>query len=152
MKNQKMTNLSSMGNISRVSFSLVSASSQKHLWSIIYMPKSKYNLNESKANRKMHVLCTEKNNYCSNVNEQSDIWIGGVLEMWKFKLVRFSDICWLSLQITREKSKKIFTIMILNSSSTSTSIMMTKSVSTFGHVLSKNFLYSLACVYVFFVF
>ena len=45
------------------------------------MPKSKYNLNESEANREMHVLCTEQNNCCSIVNEleQSDIWIRGVL-------------------------------------------------------------------------
>ena len=77
------------------------------------MPKSKYNLNESKANREMHVLCTEKNNCCSIVNEleQSDIWIRGKLaeckpldlvyllervpyvEMWKSKLDRFSDNC-----------------------------------------------------------
>lgn len=59
----------------------------------------------------MQVLCTEKNNYCSIFNEQSDKWIGGeraecrpldlvyllervqYVEMWKCKLHRFSDNC-----------------------------------------------------------
>lgn len=78
--------------------------------------------------------------------------------MWKCQLV--GSICllienyWLLLQVTRERSKKIFTTMTLNSSSTNTFITTTRSVSNLDHVacLQQNGNQQLAYVCVWFFF